>query len=293
VSSPIGWHMTPSVITVTINHRPHNIPKESVYYASIKEAIKSEDWDAIPRLVDLAGQVRSYTRGLCELRGDQLYIENQEVHGALADRVMAFMREGLPFDHLAKFWQRLQENPSFRAVNGLFACLEANHHPILPDGRFLAYKKVRDNWTDSRTGTFDNSVGSVVTMPRNQVDEDPDRTCSHGLHVASWAYAQGFSGTRLLEVAVNPADVVAVPKDYSRQKMRVCCYQVMAEAQGEEIQEQVIEPARRWKHYQEIKEPGPQEQEGPGYCIECGEELNTAGDCPDCDDPHQCSECGW
>jgi len=92
------------------------------------------------------------------------------------------------------------------------------------------YKKVRDSWYDSHTGkTYLNKPGATISMPREKVDADRRNTCSRGLHVAAWDYAQGFRGTRLLLVKVNPRDVVAVPPDYNEQKMRVCKYLVLKE----------------------------------------------------------------
>jgi hypothetical protein len=65
-------------------------------------------------------------------------------------------------------------------------------------------------------------------MPREEVDEDPNRTCSTGLHVACFDYAKDF-GERLIEVKVNPRDVVAVPVDYNGTKLRCCQFEVIRE----------------------------------------------------------------
>ena len=79
-------------------------------------------------------------------------------------------------------------------------------------------------------------------MERGQVDADRERTCSFGLHVAAFSYASNFTGGILLEVEVNPRDVVAVPPDYNQQKMRVCRYRVLRRAENE-IQELVYRRA--------------------------------------------------
>ncbi len=88
---------------------------------------------------------------------------------------------------------------------------------------------------DKRTGTINNSVGSFVMMNRADVDSNPNQTCSTGLHVASYDYARSVYGAFgvensdiLIEVKVNPRDVVAIPTDYNTQKMRVCQYEVVA-----------------------------------------------------------------
>jgi len=140
------------------------------------------------------------------------------------------LEEGFPVDALCEFLANLKLNPSKRAVDELYGFLENNNLPITPDGHFLAYKKVRADFTDSHTGTFDNSPGQIVTMPRESVDADRNVTCSRGLHIAARAYAESFGQSgKLLVVKVNPIDVIAVPNDYDRQKMRCCRYQSICE----------------------------------------------------------------
>jgi hypothetical protein len=82
---------------------------------------------------------------------------------------------------------------------------------------------------DCASNTFDNSPGKTVTMPRNQVDEDDQRTCSAGLHVCSKSYIGHFgSGSdRIVSVKVHPRDVVSIPVDYNDAKMRTCGYVVL------------------------------------------------------------------
>ena len=72
---------------------------------------------------------------------------------------------------------------------------------------------------------------TLVYMDRNLVDEDKDRTCSVGLHFASFNYLQHFGGSRIVVVKINPKDVVAIPSDYNNSKGRTCCYEVIEEVQ--------------------------------------------------------------
>jgi hypothetical protein len=122
------------------------------------------------------------------------------------------------------------ENPSYRAVQELYKFLEVGQMPLTEDGHFLAYKKVRENFKDIHSGTFDNSVGKICEMPRNKVDEDSSRTCSSGLHVCSYSYLNSFgNGTtdKVVVVKINPRDVVSIPADYNNTKMRLCRYEVI------------------------------------------------------------------
>lgn len=138
------------------------------------------------------------------------------------------------------FLDNLMSNPSFRAVNETYTFLENQGLPITEDGCFLGYKAVRNNYTDLRTGTFNNNVGQTVKMNRNQVNENYHEDCSYGLHVGSLGYVESFGGfyrgqtpssggNRLLIVKVNPKDVVSVPEYAGHTKMRVCEYVVVDE----------------------------------------------------------------
>jgi hypothetical protein len=118
----------------------------------------------------------------------------------------------------------------------LYKFLEHNGHPITQDGCFIAYRGVTKDFKDPHTRTFDNSVGSICEMPRDQVDDNPDNTCSSGLHVACYSYANGF-GKVTVEVKVDPVDVVCVPRDYNGTKMRVCKFEVLNVVQNENTQQ--------------------------------------------------------
>jgi len=86
-------------------------------------------------------------------------------------------------------------------------------------------------------GRLANDPGDVVEMDRDQVTWNPAVPCSAGLHVGTVDYARGFRGRNgvLIEVAIDPADVVSVPTDSSGEKMRVCKYEVVREVREGEI----------------------------------------------------------
>ena len=101
--------------------------------------------------------------------------------------------------------------------------------PITPEGNFLAYKGVNDDFTDKHTGKFSNKVGEVLEMRRGGVDDDARHGCSSGFHAGSYEYAKGYAynGGNLMVVEINPADVVSVPYDCECQKLRTCKYKVV------------------------------------------------------------------
>jgi hypothetical protein len=149
--------------------------------------------------------------------------------------MIEMLQEDFPVAPLVNFMENLMQNPSMNSVNELYGFLEKNNLPITSDGHFLAYKKVRENYLDCHSGTMDNSVGKIVEMERNQVDDVADRTCSTGLHFCSEDYLNHFGGERIMIVKVNPRDVVSIPSDYNRSKGRACRYEVVGELGADQV----------------------------------------------------------
>lgn len=227
----VAYTLTDSTLSLFLNGKPHIVPSSHMNFDEIKTTLREGRYDELADLIDVRQAIETYALGYVKIEGDTVFFDGQPLHTTLTDRLLEMYREGFDIDPMVHFLHNLMQNPSYRAVNELYDFLEATKLPITSDGHFIAYKGVREDYKDCHSGTFDNSVGQFVTMPRNQVDEDKHRTCSRGLHVASYNYAKGFYGSagRLMAVKVNPRDVVAVPTDYNNEKMRVCAYEVIAE----------------------------------------------------------------
>lgn len=236
----IPYLISPTNITLILDGKPYNVEKSHPNFTLIKEALKEKRWDDIVNLVDVPKAVNHYSRGKVSISGDKVFYGNEELHGVIVQRILAFMEEGLDFEPLVKFIERLMANPSRRATEELYAFLEHRNLPIDDEGYFYAYKAVRSDWKDKYSGTIDNSIGKVVEMPRNRVDDDARVGCSQGLHAGSLHYAtvefgcpKERGGTdRILIVKIDPADVVSVPFDCNCQKLRTWCYEVVAEFDG-------------------------------------------------------------
>ena len=216
-------------ITVVIDNKPHTISKTHITYEKVKEAIKSGDWETVRNIIEPKKAVINYGLGNVSIQGDTLYWKNEVFHNAMASRMIEMIQEGFSIEPLVLFMENLMQNPSHRSVTELYGFLEKNNLPITPDGHFLAYKKVRQNYMDVHSGTFDNSVGKVCEMPRNKVDDVADNTCSSGLHFCSQDYLNHFGGDRVVIVKINPRDVVSIPTDYDFSKGRTCRYEVIGE----------------------------------------------------------------
>jgi len=226
-----GHLVTPrNLVVVFDTGAPVTIPVENASYVRVKALITEGRFNELPAAVSKALLVEKTSKGHFTVVNGSIMIDGKVLPAALSNKLVDLVDAGKDTKRLEFFWDNLSQNPTESARQDLYEFLEANNVPITQDGCFVTYKKVRDDWWDSHTGhTHENKPGSVVSMPREAVDNDRRNTCSAGLHVAAFEYAQGFSGTRLLECKVNPRDVVAVPPDYSQQKMRVCRYEVLRE----------------------------------------------------------------
>ena len=216
-------------VVVVINNTPHTISKTHITYQKVVDAIKAGDWETVKEVIEPRKVVLNYGAGNVSVQGDKLFWKGREMHNALTTRMIQMLQDGFPIEPMVKFMENLMSNPSKRAVDELFGFLEKNNLPITPDGHFLAYKKVREDYKDCHTGTMDNSVGQVVEMERNEVDDNKDRTCSSGLHFCSQNYLNHFSGAHTMILKINPRDVVSIPSDYNDSKGRACRYEVIGE----------------------------------------------------------------
>jgi hypothetical protein len=237
MTTKVNYLLNKNVVTVAFNGEQHSFHSDDPVYEEVKLAIKDGMLDNIPEIVSTATKIESYSDENFKVRDGIIYVDNLPVPSELSSRILEFREEDLPYMPLVNFARKLIKNPSYRSVNQLFTFLENNKHPITDEGNLIAYKLVREDFKDIYTGTIDNSVGNVVEVPRNQVDDNPSQGCSNGLHVANYTYAnedyRSFATGRnvnnpiMLEIEVDPADVVSVPSDYNFSKMRVCKYIVI------------------------------------------------------------------
>jgi hypothetical protein len=89
------------------------------------------------------------------------------------------------------------------------------------------FKFDEEVFTDWHSKTQTIRLGEPVSMPRELCDNNPSNTCSTGLHVGAPGYVKSFGYGRdnyILACLVNPAHVVAIPHDYSYEKMRTSEY---------------------------------------------------------------------
>ena len=303
MNSEIRWSISEQNVVVNYDGETHIVKRTDALADRLIKAIKERRMKEIPTLVSTAKRIEIYSKGTFQVQNGRVMVNGQPAPEVLSSKILRFSDEGLPYAPLVRFAENLQSNPSFRAVNELFTFLEKNDHPLTENGNFIAYKRVRSDFKDIHSGTMDNSPGKVLEMPRNQVNEDSTQTCSHGLHVANWEYAHTqFASSNaatdiMLEVEVNPADVVSIPVDYNNAKMRVCKYKVL----GVVTQPFAPETSLRVTDPESFSVEEADEEEECATCIECGCDVEDTyehdGRCESCcdicgSDVDTCGDCG-
>ncbi len=227
-------------ITVVHKGETFTVHSGNKRFKKLKKAIKGADWNSVPDLLSPARVIESATKGVFKVVSGQIYCHHNgrkfKLPAELNRAILEYTEEKMPTDSLLAFTLKLKTNPSMHSTRQLYGWIDANGLTITNNGNFIAYKGVTKDYKDCYTEKIDNSVGQRVYMERNEVDDDPNRTCSEGLHVASHNYAHNHYGagsgkhSRTILVEVDPAKVVAVPNDYNQQKMRVHEYVVVAES---------------------------------------------------------------
>lgn len=196
------------------------------------------------------------------LRGSQVFFDGVAQAGVLVDSILRHLQEGNDFTPLVNFMEKVANNPNEHSREQLYRWLTATGgFSIAEDGDIVGYKGVQAEYDGSlrsshsghaivdgveyNNARIPNNPGSVVEMPRDEVQHDPSRGCHTGLHVGTWSYARSFAPVTL-EVRVNPRDVVSVPTDCGDAKMRTCRYVVVDKVDAPYdtalVKEPVVEP---------------------------------------------------
>lgn len=214
-------------------------------YNTIIERLEANDTDGLVDLFSAEATVSREFQRVSErvlVRGGHVYFDGDPIEGTLSDHLIRLVKDGEDVTYLVNFWERIANNPDDHSREHLMRWLAAEDFSITRDGYILGYKGLRDDRTSihagpgivngvEQNGYLDNSEGNVVEIARSSVTVDHSRGCAFGLHVGTYGYASSF-GQVVVEVLVDPRDVVSVPTDCSDQKMRVCRYTVGKDSTG-------------------------------------------------------------
>ena len=238
----IAYTLTNNSITVVLNNKVYTVSNGQPQWESVLEAIRNNDEKTLQNVLTVINTITSFTEGNVTVKDNQVFYRNVPLDNYVVEKVLDFARNKLPLQPILRFINNLMKNPSRSAVQELYKFLEHKNMPITPNGNFLAYKGVQNDYYSKTAGTIVvlkgqvkdgriyNGVGEEIEVERNCVCDDRNVGCSAGLHAGSVTYATDFGrGGKVVIVEINPADVVSVPDDCSCQKLRTCKYKVVGE----------------------------------------------------------------
>lgn len=177
------------------------------------------------------------------ISGGKVHVDHKPISEGLSD----FLVQAYSSDDertavaVTRFIENLQDNPSEASRENLFDWIRSQDKiSITTDGLVVGYKGVKRDYhshhsgpgyvngvfSDGKSG-LDNTPGNVISMAREDVDDNTGVACGTGLHVGTWNYVNGnyyTNNSHYLVVTVNPRDVVSVPRDSNNTKMRCARY---------------------------------------------------------------------
>lgn len=225
-------------ITLIHDNESHVIPRSALNYNEIKEALNNQDYQKAIDALDTKAALETLSDGLVSCNGESVTYKGEAIHNAAADKLLNLMADGYTnIKPWLKFIQKLMQNPSHNSREQSYKFIEHRGMPLTEDGNIIGYKGVTSEYKDKWSGKFDNSVGSILSMDRSDVDDNINNGCSKGFHVGSHEYADNWGGSdgKLMLVEFSPEHIVSVPHDCSYAKLRVSEYKVIAESHDRKI----------------------------------------------------------
>lgn len=220
--------ISPSAVSIMINHKTISVPKKDYRYTSIVEMCKRQDIDGLMQLGDSFSLLKEAV-----MKDYRIYNGDKDITGIVNPKLYNFIKllykKGVVKEELKRivpFLQNCLDNPYIDACTEIYDFCKAMDFEITDDGCFLAYKNVRSDLKSIFDGTTQHAVGMITKV--DAFDTDRNQTCSKGLHFCSREYLKSYVGDVTIVVKVNPKDVVAIPVDYNFQKGRCRQYETVS-----------------------------------------------------------------
>lgn len=246
-------------ITVFRNGRQYSVTKQDARFDEIKRLLKAKRMDEALLVFDRPAQIAKYTHGKVRVFESVLYYNDTALHSVLANRILAFVSEGLPYEPMVKFLNNLMENTSEKVRERLYDFIEKNQLAITDDGAMMTYKLARDDGAPyyQTHSPIRYKVGGVYEELDAYGAEDGTSICgAKGLFSGNKTYWNGqfdeqnrYTGEgRMFVAKVWPQDVVSVHTDSSKCAARrleiVAEYENVRAAVNRPLYGTVVEPSQ-------------------------------------------------
>lgn len=223
------------VMVTFIDGDTSSVSRSHKSFGECFDLVRDNNLDKLIEVMEAANVIKEVLLGDgIKVINGTLYYQGEVFDNRIAVRIVEEVKKGefVGVQKYVKFMLRLLKNPSYKAAGMAYEFIERSDLEITEDGLVKAYKRLKMDSgipTDVHSGIVPNWKGWTVKMPRYLVEDNPDQTCSQGLHVASLHYFPHFSirNSDDVVVLVDPEHIVSVPTDYDASKCRVCQYTLL------------------------------------------------------------------
>ena len=196
----IAFTMTRNSVSLWAEGRMYTVDRSHPNFDELVLALKNGEQDVMG-LIDLASvpnYIKKLTKGFVTVTEDHVFYKDEPINDYLSGKIIALYREGFDVKMWLNFVENLMANPIESAREELYLFMESSGLPMTPDGHFLAFKKVQNDYTSYHKGkdgkVFDHTPGNYVEEDEANVDTNRNRTCSGGLHFCSHHYLPHYYG---------------------------------------------------------------------------------------------------
>lgn len=244
--SKVPYRISDKTITLVVDNKVHTVQRSAPNAdAIIAELAKGEnaDLELIKALASLKNFIIYMSMGRVSITDAGVSFLGEIISTYMAERILRHHHEGVDVAPMLAFMDMVMDHPVAGIQNDIFKWCEKGDMPFTAEGHIIAYKKVREDYRSYHASPDGShllhTIGEYVEMERSAVDPRRDNTCSTGLHFCSYDYLNKYQGAntgRILILAINPQDVIAIPTDYNQTKGRACRYKVIGELPQEAAQ---------------------------------------------------------
>lgn len=238
-------------LIVICNDVAYTVTDSDSRYPELLEACINNDEKTVaklllPKVLFSSHGIELSADGVCKVHGLQ-------VSSVLTDYIVKVSAKPSSENYLnlIAFIERLYNFNMLDKLDMIFSFLKHNDIQLIEGGLILGYKYIRKvpnfsgfEYVDAHSRTLPQGIGYEVTI--DKVDDNPDRTCSYGLHVGSFDYIKNTNLDYAI-VLVKPENIVSIPTDYDGMKMRCKSYFISEIKSPEDLEVFKGVPNRKFK----------------------------------------------
>jgi len=197
---------------------PPDHPKRATIRALLRKGLYQEATETADLHKVFAKEFIQYTVPgikITQSESGKILLNDEYIEHEVGLQALHMLDKGMPVAPLLKFLVKMRQNEDPRVRQQLLSFMTKNDFFIDYNGDIVCWKKVgKDaggNLVDLWTKKLIYNPPRTVTMPRGAVMNDPTNACGPGLHFATWRFTYNYSGNAVVEMRVDPRDVVSIP----------------------------------------------------------------------------------